>query len=407
MNPPLLTTVEAIDPAFYYIIGISVFFLLLITAVMIYFAVKYHHSRHPLPTSQVSKNLPLEIIWTAVPTLIALSMFYYGWSGYLTLQRVPPGAMEVTVTGRQWSWLFEYANGKTSDRLYVPAGRPVKVNIRTADVLHSFYIPAFRVKKDAVPGRDTYVWFTAQNPGSYDIFCAEYCGMAHAAMITTVEALPADEFTAWYEKRAAPAGPAGELQALLTKHGCTSCHSLDGKPGVGPTLQGLFGRQSTVVADGQERTVTADQEYIRRAILQPQAELVKGFPPVMPPYEGKIPDDELKKIIDLFEQAAKGGEAAGAAPPGEELVRQKGCIGCHSTDGSQKIGPTFKGLFGRQETVERGGKAETVTVDENYLRQSIQAPKAAVVQGFQPVMPELPLSEEDVTAIIEYLKGLK
>jgi cytochrome c oxidase subunit 2 len=404
VNPPLLNTTAAIDPIFYYIIGVSIFFLLLITAIMIWFAVRYHRSRHPRATSQVSKNLPLEIIWTVVPTLIALTMFYYGWAGYLTLQRVPAGAMEVNVTGRMWSWLFEYGNGRTSDKLYVPVGKAVKVNIRSADVLHSFYIPAFRVKKDAVPGRTTYVWFTAENPGSYDIFCAEYCGMGHSAMITTVEAVPEAEFAAWLEGEA-PAEEAGELKGMLTRHGCIGCHSLDGSPGVGPTLQGLFGRQVTVVTGGQERTVTADRDYIRRSILEPQADLVKGFPPAMPSFQGQIPDAELEELLDHFERGPE--EGAGAAPPGEKLVQEKGCLGCHSTDGSQKVGPTFKGLFGQQTKVTRDGKAETVTVDENYLRESIQAPQAAIVEGFPPVMPVLQLTAEEVTAIVEYIKGLK
>ncbi len=259
MNPPPLTTTEQIiDPIFYYIIGISFFFLLLITAIMLWFVWKYRRSRHPRPTSQVTKNVPLEVLWTLIPTVIALSMFYYGWSGYIALQRPPQGAMKVDVTARQWSWTFAYPNGKTSSKLYVPTGKPVAVDLRSVDVIHSFFIPAFRVKKDAVPGMTTHAWFVATDPGSYDLFCAEYCGAGHSAMITTVEALPPEKFAAWYEGKQA-AEERGELKELLTRYGCTGCHSLDGSPGVGPTFKGLFGRKVTVVTNGKEHIITADR----------------------------------------------------------------------------------------------------------------------------------------------------
>ncbi len=400
MNPQLLSTTDAVDPVFFYILGISVFFLLAITVVMIVFVVKYHRRRHPHPTSQVRQNVLLEIVWTVIPTLIALSMFYYGWAGYMTLQRVPEGAMEVTVTGRMWSWQFEYANGRLSDKLYVPAGQPVKVNIRSADVLHSFYVPAFRVKKDAVPGMDTYVWFTAGDTGSYDIFCTEYCGVGHSSMITTVEAMTPEEFSAWYEEKEETAGGREELAELLGRYGCLGCHSLDGAPGVGPTLQGVFGRSVTVEADGEQRTVTADRAYLQRAILEPQAEIVVGFPPVMPSFAGQIAEEDLVKMLDAF---AGSGEKVS----GEKLAQEQGCLGCHSTDGTPRVGPTLQGVFGRQVTIERDGQVLTVTADEEYLREAIRQPEKAITQGFPPVMPPFPeLTEEEMTALIDYLKGL-
>jgi len=400
VNPPLLSTTDTVDPIFYYILGVSAFFLVAIAVVMIVFVVKYHRRRHPYPTSQVSQNLALEITWTVIPTLIALSMFYYGWAGYLTLQRAPEGAMEVTVTGRMWSWQFEYANGRLADKLYVPAGRPVKVDIRSADVLHSFYIPAFRVKKDAVPGMTTHVWFTANETGSYDIFCAEYCGVAHSAMITTVEALPPEEFAAWYEQEES-AGEGEELTALLSRYGCLGCHSMDGSPSVGPTLQGIFGRSVTVEAGGQQRTMTADRDYLRRAILEPQAEVVTGFPPAMPSFAGQIPQDDLEALLDGF----TGGDKK---PAGERLAQEQGCLGCHSDDGAPRVGPTFKGLFGTQITVERDGREVTTAADEDYLREAIRQPEKAIRQGFPPVMPPfVDLTDEEMQAILDYLKGLK
>jgi cytochrome c oxidase subunit II len=298
LNPSQLTTTQAVDFSLFYIIGISFIILIGVTVVMIGFAVRYHRSRHPAPTSQVSHNVPLEVIWTLIPTFIALSMFYIGWSGYLTTRGVPEGAMEVTVTARMWSWSFEYEDGRVTDRLYVPVGRPVLVHIRTADVIHSFSVPAFRVKRDAVPGMDTYVWFVAEEPGSYNVYCTEYCGVGHADMITTVEALPEEEFAAWLEEELPDV--ARGLQ-LLQQYGCIGCHSLDGTPAVGPTFQGLYGSEVQVVREGRQMTVTADEDYIRRSIREPQLELTVGYPPVMPAFP-QIPDEELEEMVEYLRE---------------------------------------------------------------------------------------------------------
>ncbi len=265
---------------------------------MIGFAVRYHRSRHPAPTSQVSHNVTLELLWTLIPTFIALSMFWYGWSGYLAVRNVPEGAMNVTVTARMWSWSFEYEDGRITDRLYVPVGQPVHVTIRTADVLHSFYVPAFRVKRDSVPGMDTSVWFVAERPGSYNVYCAEYCGLGHADMITTVEALEPEEFAAWMAE--APPDVERGLQ-LLQQYGCIGCHSLDGTPAIGPTFLGLFGSEVQNVREGRQVTIVADEEYIRRAIRQPQLEVTVGFPPIMPAFP-QIPDAEVEEIIEYLRE---------------------------------------------------------------------------------------------------------
>ncbi len=400
MNPLVAPTTAAIDPVFLFIFGVSAVMLLGITATMIIFVVRYNRSRHPHPTSQTRSNIPLEIAWTVIPTLLVLAMFYYGWAGYLALRNVPEGAMEVRVTGRMWSWTFEYPEGVTAERLYVPAGRPVRVEIHATDVLHSFYIPAFRVKRDAVPGMATYVWFTAPEPGSYDIFCAEYCGVGHAAMITTVEALPPEEFEAWLAKAQ---GGRPDGTELLKRYGCLGCHSLDGTPGAGPTFQGIAGRQVAVVTGGKERQVTADRAYLRRSIEEPQVDLVKGFPPIMPPYQGQIPPAELEAILDALE--GKGVKAQ--SPDGAALAREKGCLGCHSTDGSPRVGPSFKGIFGRKVTLLRQGAEETLAIDESYLERAIREPQADLVKGYPPVMPPYAeLSAEELRALLDYMRAL-
>ncbi len=403
MKPHTLTTTGAVDPVFFYIFGISLVMLVGITVAMLVFLVRYRRSVHPHPEASPHSNYLLEAIWTVVPTLIVLTMFWYGWEGYTTLSNVPADAFRVEAIGRTWSWQFTYPNGRTSDKLVVPVGRAIAVDLVSEDVLHSLYIPAFRVKKDAVPGMRTHLWFRATEPGSYDAFCAEYCGTGHSAMITTVEALPEHRFEEWYSDES-PREEGAEGRELLARHGCTGCHSLDGRPMVGPTFQGLFGRQATVVTDGRERIVTVDEEYLRRAILAPNADLVKGFPAVMPAFEGKLSDHDLETMIDYF-KAAAGPPPARA---GEELATRLGCSGCHSADGSPRVGPTFKGLFGRRVTVLTDGRERVLTADEDYLLRSMKEPQADLVKGFPAVMPPFgQLDARQLNSLVEYMKSLQ
>lgn len=399
----LITTTDAIDPVFMFIFGACLILLLGITTAMVVFVVRYRRSRSPEPTSQVAGNLWLEVVWIVLPTLLVLVMFFYGWSGYLALRNVPKGAMEVTATARMWSWNFTYPNGKTSAKLYVPVNKPVRVELVSLDVIHGFYVPAFRVKRDVVPGMKNYAWFVAGKSGSYDLFCSQYCGTNHSAMITTVEALPEAEFTAWLEQKVADGEHAGH--ELLEKHGCLGCHTLDGKPGVGPTLKGIWGRSVTVLSDGQERHITVDEAYLRRSLLEPNADVVKGFQPIMPPFAGVLKEGEIKGIIDYLRT---GGTVSSAKRDGRKLAQEKGCLGCHSLDGSRGVGPSFKGLFGAQVTVLKGRVRATVTADEGYLRESIRQPGAEVVEGFQTLMPVYPeLSDDDVTALVEFIESVK
>lgn len=195
-----MSPVQGVDLAFWYILGFSIVLLIGITVVMVYFVVKYRRSKNPV-ASDIRDNYPLEIIWTIIPTLIALSMFYVGWSSYLGLRTVPDGAMEVEVLGQQFSWIFVYENDKeTENELVVPQGRAVKLNISSLDVLHSFFIPAFRIKVDAVKGMPTYAWFFADELGEYDIQCTEYCGVDHFAMLAILKIVPEEEFETWLEE---------------------------------------------------------------------------------------------------------------------------------------------------------------------------------------------------------------
>jgi len=226
--------------------------------------------------------------------------------------------MNIKVTARMWSWLFEYENGVQTDTLYVPVNTPVKLLLHSQDVIHSFYIPAFRIKEDAVPGLDNYMWFKADETGEYDVLCAEYCGLRHAYMLTKVKAMPETEFEHWYaimgeevaqqNLASSEAAESGEVKntlagkRLLQTKGCVACHSSDGSKMVGPSFKGLYGEEQVVIADGQEKTVEVDEGYLRRSILKPNLEVVKGYNALMPSQEGQISEEELEAIIQHLKE---------------------------------------------------------------------------------------------------------
>lgn len=299
MNPRLITTTEAVDPVFMFLFGACLLLLIGITAAMLFFVVRYHRSRAPRPTSTADNNLWLEIVWTALPTILVTAMFYYGWKGYLTLRTVPPDALPVTATARMWSWSFSYPNGATSPKLVVPVGKAVRVELVSTDVIHGFFLPAFRVKRDVVPGMKNHAWFMAPKAGSYDLFCSQYCGTGHSAMITTVVALPEAEFTAWLKQRSAGKATKPDGRKLAEEKGCLGCHSLDGTPGVGPTFKGLFGSQVKVTRNGQPLTVTADEAFLKESIRTPAATLVVGFPPVMPT-DPDLTEPQVEALVELI-----------------------------------------------------------------------------------------------------------
>lgn len=194
--------VKSVDFAFFFIIAISVFFLVLITGLMIYFVFKYSRKKNPKATN-IHGSMPLEVLWTVIPTILVLFMFYFGWAGYKEMSNIPENAMVVNVTAQMWKFNFKYDNGKVSDTLYVPIHKPVKVVLNSIDVNHAFYIPAFRVKKDIIPGKQNTTWFTANEEGSHPIFCAEYCGMNHSYMYTEVVVMQENKFLSWLNSNVA------------------------------------------------------------------------------------------------------------------------------------------------------------------------------------------------------------
>jgi cytochrome c oxidase subunit 2 len=296
---------EKVDNAFLFIFALCVAFFIFITVLMVFFVVKYSKKRHPV-ARDIAGHTGLEIAWTVIPLVLFLAMFYYGWTNFEYLRAAPRDAMVVKAIGRQWAWQFEYPNGKLTTELYCAIGKPVRVEIRSVDVLHGFYIPAFRIKMDAVPGRENYTWFAPTKLGDFDIECSVICGTNHSYMLSKAVVVTVEEFNAWFSGGAEAPLPGGTKTAsilppnhpglsVLREKTCLSCHSTDGSAMVGPTFHGAFGSKETVIENGVEREVVVDERFIARAVREPNAALVKGYPPAMPLIP--VSDDELQNII--------------------------------------------------------------------------------------------------------------
>ena len=288
-----------VDAVIWFITVISLVFFILISIFLVYFAIRYRRRQENEETPYITGSHVLETIWTIIPSILLIVIFVYGFVVYKDMRTPPEDSLEVTVIGRQWLWQFKYNNGKTTlNELYIPEGRPIKLVMTSEDVLHSFFVPAFRVKQDLVGGMYTYLWFTPTKNGTYELFCAEYCGTGHSAMLGKVIVMSPQEYEKWEkgeEEKAVASLPPAELgKQLYTQRGCNACHTIDGSSLVGPTWKGLYGHE-VVLQDGTK--VTADENYIREAILEPQAKMVKGFGPVMPSFKGVISDDEISDII--------------------------------------------------------------------------------------------------------------
>jgi cytochrome c oxidase subunit 2 len=293
---------KEVDTAFFIILGICVFMLFLITFLMVFFVIKYNRKKNPIPVN-IHGNLLLEITWTVIPTMIVMFMFYIGWVGYDKEQQFPADALHVNVTARMWSWLFEYENGKKGSELKLPLGKTVVLELHAEDVLHSFYVPAFRIKKDMVPGMKTRIMVTPDEIGTYDILCAEFCGVGHSAMLSKVEVMPEKEFAGWLQGDEAEKEMNG--MGLLQAKGCKGCHALDGSRLVGPSFKGLFGQKHLVVTEGKEREIVADEDYLRRSMLEPNADVVKDYPAIMPSQQGKLTSEEIEKIIEALKNLSE------------------------------------------------------------------------------------------------------
>jgi cytochrome c oxidase subunit II len=283
-----------IDAIYFFMVAVTAFFAALIAALIVVFAIKYRRRHDNEVGVAIHGSLALELLWSFIPLGIAMVMFGWGAKVFFDMYRPPVGAMEIFIVGKQWMWKAQHADGmREINELHVPIGRPVKLIMGSEDVIHSYYIPAFRVKADVIPGRYNSLWFTATKPGRYHLFCAEYCGTRHSGMIGWVTAMEPADFQAWLSGGPATTSPVAAGEKLFTDLACSTCHLANGT-GRGPVLQGIFGKTVDLQGGGN---VTVDDSYLRESIVNPQAKVVNGFQPIMPTFQGLVTEEQLMQLI--------------------------------------------------------------------------------------------------------------
>jgi cytochrome c oxidase subunit II len=308
-----------IDALYFFLVAVSAFFAVLIALLIVVFAVKFHRKDDSQVGEAIHGSLALELLWTLIPLGITMVMFVWGAQVFFHMTRPPKGAMEIYVVGKQWMWKVQHMDGaREINELHVPTGRPVKLIMGSEDVIHSFFIPDFRVKADVVPGRYNTLWFTATKAGRYHLFCTQYCGTKHSAMIGWVTAMEPADYQTWLSGGAGGGTMAENGAKLFQDLACATCHLENGQ-GRGPVLKGAYGHQ-VLLQNGQ--TVTMDDAYIRESILTPQAKIVAGFTPIMPTFQGLVTEEQLLQLIAYVKSL---GESAGtgAAPTAAQGPVQK------------------------------------------------------------------------------------
>ena len=321
------TMAPRVDALYFYLLAVSGFFSLLIAVLVIAFAIKYRRrSQDDLPRP-MEGSTRLEIAWSVIPLGIALSFFFWGAKIFLAMNRPPNDAIEISVVGKQWMWKIQHADGQREiNELHVPVGRPVRLTMTSEDVIHDFFVPAFRMKQDVVPGRYATAWFQATRPGRYHLFCSQYCGTKHSAMIGWIDVMEPVAYQDWLSGGAGGESLAAAGAKLFVQHACNTCHRSDSLAR-GPNLEGLFGK-SVRLADG--RTLVDDESYIRESIVNPNAKMVAGFQPIMPTFQGLISEEGLLQLVSYIKSLSKPNPATGApmapavnssAPPKKENPR--------------------------------------------------------------------------------------
>ncbi|TVS13834.1 MAG: cytochrome c oxidase subunit II [Planctomycetaceae bacterium] len=287
----------AVDTLFFFILWVSMFFFAIIVGVMTLFLIKYRHREGHDAQESPSHNNGLEILWSVIPTIIVAVIFLWGFGAYMDMRQPPSNAYEIRVVARKWTWEFVYSNGHRDPDLHLPVNRPVRLVMSSEDVIHSLFIPAFRVKMDVLPDRYTTTWFNPTRVGEYTLFCTEYCGEQHSTMLARVVVHPSGEFEKWLADAASfldRVTPEEGGRIVYERKGCAQCHSTDGSARSGPTFKGIFGAQHEMV-DGSR--ILVDENYIRKSILEPMADIRAGYRPVMPTYAGQIREEEIDALI--------------------------------------------------------------------------------------------------------------
>jgi cytochrome c oxidase subunit 2 len=308
--PPSASSVATeMDLLYLFIAAVSAFSVVLVAALVVVFAIKFRRRHADEVGADIHGSLILELTWTFIPFVLAMIMFVWGADLFFRLSRPPVDAMEFFATGKQWMWKVQHPSGvREINELHVPLGRPIRITLGSEDVIHDFSIPAMRVKMDAVPGKLTTLWFTPTVAGTYHLFCAEYCGTKHSGMIGQVTVMPPQEYEAWIGGGVPGASPAALGEKHFTDLGCASCHKADGT-GIGPTLNGVFGHTVALVGGA---SATADENYLRESIVNPQAKVVNGYPnpSPMPSFQATASEEQIMQLI-AYIKTLKATAAAG------------------------------------------------------------------------------------------------
>ncbi len=301
--PPQSSTLAGeVDALFNFVLYASIVFFLIVILGVAYFAFRYRKIGQERLDSAPSHNTKLEIAWTIIPVILVFTVFFWGFKVFLKMHVAPKDAIQIKVTAQKWFWTFDYIDEEITsmNEMVVPVDKPVELRMSSQDVIHSFYVPGFRTKLDVLPNRYTITWFEATHTGNFDLFCAEYCGTGHSNMVGNVRVVSDREYQEWIDTAGMGGDdvPLVELGAkLYQSKACVTCHSIDGKPGIGPSFKGRFGSQEAMA---NSAPVTIDENYIRESILNPTAKVVEGFQPVMPSYQGLLKDREIDAIIEYI-----------------------------------------------------------------------------------------------------------
>lgn len=310
--PPSASSVSGeVDAFYFFMVAVTAFFSLLVFGLVVFMAVKYRRKSDQDQPRAILGSVPLEIVWTAIPFLIGMVMF--GWSAkiFFTIMTPPEDAIEMYATGKQWMWKIQHRNGKREiNELHVPVGQAIRLKMTSEDVIHSFFVPAFRTKMDVLPGRYTTTWFRPTKVGKYHLFCTEYCGTKHSGMIGWVYVMQPEDYQKWLQGDSGEGTLAQRGEKLFNELGCANCHRTDGK-GRGPSLVGVAGEMVELERGGK---VLADEEYLRESILNPQAKLVAGYQGIMPVFQGLVSEDQLLQLIEYLKSIGKTQKAPAAKP---------------------------------------------------------------------------------------------
>ena len=288
------TVAESVDRLYFFLIAVSAFFACLIFSLIAWFTVKYRRRSGHVRAAPTQTHMGLEIAWTSIPLLLTAVMFIWGAKLFFNEYNPPANAMEIFVVGKQWMWKFQHPEGRAEiNELHVPRGQPVKLTMISEDVIHDLFVPAFRVKKDVLPGRYTTVWFNATKTGSYHLFCSQYCGTQHSKMGGWVDVMEPADYAKWIDGPGANEPLAVAGGQLFQKLGCAACHLPQGN-GQGPSLVGVFG-QPVKLSSGM--TINANEDYIRETIMHPGVKVIAGYQPIMPTFKGLVGEEGMQQLI--------------------------------------------------------------------------------------------------------------